>query len=146
MTAPYVFAEPGPGSREGDTGDGPARALLARLGELRGRVSALVEQRSAGDPTADDPLRGLYLSEEAVRHLLDTWPAAPDGPAADGTAGGPAPGPGDRPDRLDRLAGRGDLTALDVALLLVALAPDVDRTFEPLYGYLNDDVRPACSM
>ncbi len=25
-------------------------------------------------------------------------------------------------------------------MLLVALAPDVDRTFEPLYGYLNDDV------
>ncbi len=32
------------------------------------------------------------------------------------------------------------LSALDAAILLAALAPDVDRGFEPLYGYLNDDV------
>ncbi|MGW5501802.1 ATP-binding protein [Streptomyces rochei] len=116
----------------------PTHALLARLAAVRERVTALVEQRAAGDPTADDPLRGLYLSDEAVRHLLRTWR-----PPAGDDAAGPAPG-GDRsgpaPDRLASLAGRTGLTELDVAVLLVALAPDVDRTFEPLYGYLNDDV------
>ncbi|WP_330334572.1 ATP-binding protein [Streptomyces sp. NBC_00536] len=130
-----------------DEGD-PGRALLDRLGALRGRVSALVERRTAGDPTADDPLRGLYLSDEAVRHVLGTWPPVPDVPAGSGRNGGadPAHGPGDQPhqldrmDRMARLAGRAGLTALDVAVVLVALAPDVDRTFEPLYGYLNDDV------
>ncbi|MFD8026490.1 ATP-binding protein, partial [Streptomyces lavendulae] len=146
MSSPYAAQAPDPQTAGGpppDAADDPARALLARLGGLRGRVSALVERRAAGDPTADDPLRGLYLSEEAVRHLLGTWPAvaadappaAPDaGPGRD-AGGEPAPG-----DRLARLAGRAGLTALDVAVLLVALAPDVDRTFEPLYGYLNDDV------
>ncbi|MDH6540078.1 AAA family ATPase [Streptomyces sp. SPB4] len=146
MSSPYAAPAPDPRTPGGpppDAADDPARALLARLGGLRGRVSALVERRAAGDPTADDPLRGLYLSEEAVRHLLGTWPAvaadappaAPDaGPGRD-AGGEPAPG-----DRLARLAGRAGLTALDVAVLLVALAPDVDRTFEPLYGYLNDDV------
>ncbi|MFF8593098.1 ATP-binding protein [Streptomyces sp. NPDC015220] len=133
----------------------PADALLARLAALRERVAPLVEHRSAGDPTAADPLRGLYLSEEAVRRLLrpaDPMPGAvpvPDpeaGPGAlpwavlcdpPGTLPGPAAPPG---DRLAGLCARLGLTELDAALLVIALAPDLDRTFEPLYGYLNDDV------
>ncbi|MEU0226377.1 ATP-binding protein [Streptomyces sp. NPDC006284] len=116
----------------------PAHALLGRLAALRERVTALVEHRAAGDPTADDPLRGLYLSDDAVRHLLRTWPApgAPGAVPPHAPAGGPA-GSG---DRLALLAGRNGLTELDTTVLLTALAPDVDRTFEPLYGYLNDDV------
>ncbi|WP_217171430.1 ATP-binding protein [Streptomyces sp. AC512_CC834] len=118
--------------------DDPARVLLARLTVLRERVTALVEHRSTDDPTADDPLRGLYLSDEAVQHLLRTWQSGDDpGAALPVSVDGPA-GPG---DRLARLAGRtGQLTELDRAVLLMALAPDVDRTFEPLYGYLNNDV------
>ena len=42
--------------------------------------------------------------------------------------------------RLRNLARRAGLDALDVDLLLVALAPDLDARFERLYGYLNDDV------
>ncbi|MFF7310091.1 AAA family ATPase [Streptomyces sp. NPDC008137] len=109
----------------------PAPALLSRLAELRDRVALLVEHRSADDPTAGDPLRGLYLSEEAVRHLLRPAEPLPLD----------RPGPGVRPDdRLARLSARLRLTELDTALLLIALAPDLDRGFEPLYGYLNDDV------
>lgn len=116
--------------------------LLGRLRALRDRAARLVELRRAGDPAADDPLRGLYLSEEAVRHLVqraDTGadgrllPAPPDGGAADG-------GAADGGDRLHDLALRLGLTPLDVHILLIALAPDIDRTFEPLYAYLNDDV------
>ncbi|MFF8873468.1 ATP-binding protein [Streptomyces massasporeus] len=109
----------------------PATALLTRLAELRHRAALLVEHRSADDPTAGDPLRGLYLSDEAVRHLLR--PAEPlplTCPDADGPPG----------DRLAGLSLRLGLTELDSALLLIALAPDLDRGFEPLYGYLNDDV------
>lgn len=124
-----------------------AHTLLPRLARVRDRAALLVEERSATDPTATDPLRGLYLSGDAVRHLLGS--AVPD----------PSPTPGEAEaepeavdramreatttaggDRLARLADRHGLTELDVGLLLVALAPDVDRTFEPLYGYLNDDV------
>lgn len=114
--------------------DGTA-ALLARLAALRDGVAALVDRRAAADPTAADPLRGLYLSEEAVRHYLAGGTAAP--------ADAPAPA-GDDPlaghDALTGLAARLGLTGLDAAILLVALAPDLDRSFEPLYGYLNDDV------
>ncbi|WP_416985565.1 ATP-binding protein [Streptomyces sp. T028] len=109
----------------------PATALLVRLADLRERVAGLVDERVVGDPTAGDPLRGLYLSEEAVRHLLERGPGSvtPVDPAVDVPV-----------DRLSALAGRLSLTGLDIAVLLVALAPDLDRTFEPLYGYLNDDV------
>lgn len=65
--------------------DGTA-ALLARLALLRDGVAALVDRRAAADPTADDPLRGLYLSEDAVRHHLAGATAAPDDT-------GPRPGP-----------------------------------------------------
>jgi hypothetical protein len=113
------------------SGTDPVAALVARLRGLRERVALLVEQRSLDDPTATDPLRGLYLSEEAVRHLLR--PVEPARP--------PLPGPDEQPyDRLAELSARLGLTELDAALLLIALAPDLDRAFEPLYGYLNDDV------
>ncbi|MFF7609045.1 AAA family ATPase [Streptomyces parvulus] len=126
-----------PGSAASGPYDDPGRVLAARLAGLRGPVTALIDRRAGGDPTADDPLRGLYLSDEAVQHLLDTWPSGDGaGPAEPLPPGDPA----DPADRLARLAGRTRLTELDTAVLLIALAPDVDRTFEPLYGYLNNDV------
>lgn len=127
-----------PGAPVSDRYDDPAHALLARLAALREQVTALVEHRTATDPTADDPLRGLYLSDDAVHHLLHTWPPT--------TAGHSAPPPAhsgaqhDPADRLARLAERMGLTDWDTTVLLIALAPDIDRTFEQLYGYLNDDV------
>jgi hypothetical protein len=65
-----------------------------------------------------------------------------DGPWGERTAGGPTEmvEPTDKPGRLPSLAGRAGLCALDVDLLMVALAPDLDSRFESLYGYLNDDV------
>ena len=114
--------------------------LLARLDRLRERVAQLVATRSAGDPTAHDPLRGLYLSPDAVRHLLRRADAVQDA-GDDELAGLPEESEVEGgADRLHRLAVRLGLTLLDVELLLIALAPDLERTFEPLYGYLNDDV------
>ncbi|MDQ0404656.1 ATP-binding protein [Streptomyces sp. DSM 40167] len=138
MNAPGTGSGPAaPGTAASGPYDDPGRVLSARLAGLRGPVTALVDRRAGGDPTADDPLRGLYLSDEAVQHLLDTWPSGDaTGPAQPLPAVTPA-GPG---DRLAWLADRTRLTELDTAVLLIALAPDVDRTFEPLYGYLNNDV------
>ncbi|WP_434100050.1 ATP-binding protein [Streptomyces olivaceus] len=120
----------------------PARVLSARLAALHEPVATLVEQRAGTDPTADDPLRGLYLSDEAVQHLLDSWPSDAEDAAPGHAPSGPVPDvpQADPADRLARLAARTNLTELDTAVLLIALAPDVDRTFEPLYGYLNNDV------
>ncbi|MEV5160156.1 ATP-binding protein [Streptomyces sp. NPDC053728] len=151
--------------------------LLERLAVLRERVAFLVERRSATDPTATDPMRGMYLTDGAVRHLLfgptqgATYPSRPEepdgaggrGPAQkpeteeaaeqpetaqeapdeyDGSAWSEPSGPSEPSDddRLHWLAHWLRLSPLDTQILLIALAPDLDRTFEALYGYLNDDV------
>ena len=51
-----------------------AEALTANLELLRKRVQALVEYRSVGDPSADDPLRGLHHTPETIGWLLDRPP------------------------------------------------------------------------
>jgi len=105
-------------------------SLRARLTELRQRIALLVAARSADDPTAGDPLRGLHLSPEAVQRMLED-PPPPTATAEPQTV---------RQDRLQALAASCGLTELDLRLLLLALAPDLDRGFEQLYGYLNDDI------
>jgi hypothetical protein len=60
-------------------------------------------------------------------------------PARD--TGGPAPVSAPRPAaRFDWLAREFGLSPLDIEILLIAIAPDLDRAFEACYGYLNDDV------
>ncbi|MGW9035273.1 ATP-binding protein [Streptomyces sp. NPDC055721] len=108
--------------------------MLDLIAALRARVAALVDARSAGDPTAGDPLRGLYVTEETARRI-----AAEPVRAAGHDAAVPLPDTGG-PSRLAELARTFGLSALDAHVLVAALAPDVDRGFESLYGYLNDDV------
>ncbi len=118
--------------------------LLGRAQLVETRVRELVAQRRAGDPTPDDPFRGLYVSEETVEQLLSTEAPAvsalhtgartaleSDADAAESSGSGL---------RLRRLARTAGLSALDVEVLMIALLPDLDSRFERLYGYLNDDV------
>lgn len=123
-----------------------AAALLYRLRGVEQAIRKAVAQRRRADPNPDDPFRGLYLSDEAIDAVLDTprapFPAAA-APARPDPAGGirqPAAPRGNDDGRLGTLATAAGLTELDLALLLVALAPDVDSRFEQLYAYLNDDV------
>ncbi|RGC65806.1 Proteasome-associated ATPase [Micromonospora sp. MW-13] len=156
-------------------GDSPT--LLRRLQRVELAVRAAVAARREADPQPDDPFRGLYLSDEAVdaalaagREPFAPWPGDPADASARASAGsgptvgpeetapaGPGPTPGGTdgtgrkpgPDRLAALARAAGLTPLDEALLLVALAPDVDSRFELFYGYLNDDVtrrRPSVGL
>ncbi|CAM5663947.1 ATP-binding protein [Streptomyces avidinii] len=115
--------------------------LWTRLRLVEERVRRAVELRRAVDPDPDDPYRGQYLTPEAVARILD----APHGPAL------PAPAPAAPPagSPLDVLATRFALEPLDLDLLLVAVAPDLDARFERLYGYLNDDLtrrRPTVGL
>jgi hypothetical protein len=130
----------------GSTGPGSLPHVLARLAVVEARVRRAVALRRGTDPNPDDPFRGLYLSDEAVALVLDAdrAPLAPD--AADHERLAEAEAAADAAEaagadlRLRRLARVFGLTPLDVEILLVALAPDVDVRFEQLYGYLNDDV------
>lgn len=140
MTAPLPAA-----AADTDTG-ASLTYLLGRLGVLEARVRLTVAARRADDPAADDPFRGLYLSDEQVDRLLAgaTLPPLPDPDtqshleslettADDAEAAGESL-------RLRDLARAFGLNPLDVELLLVAVAPDLDSRFERLYGYLHDDV------
>lgn len=130
--------------------------VLGRLGVIEDRIRAVVAVRRTHDPAPDDPFRGLYLSDEAVDLLLSGPRAGADAIAAlDGgrleaceAAADDAEEAGCRL-RLRDLAAVFDLDPVDVDLLLVGLAGDVDPRFEQFFGYLNDDVtrrRPSVSV
>lgn len=117
-------------------GDPSLDELLGRLAAVEDLVRAAVAARRAGDSDPDDAFRGLYLSDDHVDTLLAR--GGPPGPstAPAATPREDEPGAG----RLAELARRCGLDALDLEILLVALAPDLDARFEKLYGYLHDDV------
>jgi hypothetical protein len=115
--------------------------LWDRLGAVEARVREAVAARRDGDPDPDDPYRGQYLTPEAVARILDE----------PGGLGLPAQGAWEPPagSVLDGLVRRFGLSPLDLDLLLIALAPDLDPRFERLYGYLNDDLtrrRPTVGL
>jgi hypothetical protein len=117
-----------------------AAHLLECLRALEARVREAVARRRQTDPNPDDPFRGLYLSDEDVDRLLessDPVAAAEVPPRLLACAESDAVG---ELFRLNGLAVAFGLEPLDVELLLVALAPDLDPRFERLYGYLHDDV------
>jgi hypothetical protein len=128
------------------TADASLADVLARVGVVEERIRSLVESRRADDPQPDDPFRGLYLSEEAVDRLLA--PNTPNTPDDLGAIGAIAPD-SPRSSRLEDIERRFGLIPLDIELLLVALACDLDPRFEQLFGYLNDDVtrkRPSVAV
>jgi hypothetical protein len=129
--------------------DASALHLAGRLGLVADRVRRAVERRRSGDPDPDDRFRGLYVSDAQVDHLLGGGfgpllglEVDPDAAArlAEIEATADTAEAAGAEIRLRRLARTFRLEPLDVELLLVALAPDLDPRFERLYGYLHDDV------
>jgi hypothetical protein len=124
--------------------------LWFRLRLLEGRVRRAVEARDVGrvtgaDPGPEDPFLGLYLTPGAAQRILDT----PGGTADPARCAPPAVEPPPAGTRLAAVADRFGLAPVDVELLLVAVAPEVDTRFERLYGYLNDDMtrrRPTVGL
>jgi hypothetical protein len=90
-----------------------------------------------------DELRGLYISDLQVDELLRRRMShdGPTGPAARLTESARelrALRAGDTP--LTRLARSLALTDFESALLVLALAPELDLKYETIYAYLNNDV------
>ena len=119
--------------------------LLGRLDVVTARLRGATESRRAVDLDPLDRFKGLHISAARVDQLLrqeSPLPAHPlaarelvhiEAEADEAEARG-------CDLRLRRLARTFDLDELDVELLLVAVAPDLDDRFERLYGYLHDDV------
>src|SRR3981081_3688797 len=141
-----VLPHPLAGEGQGGGLDEALIHVLRRLELVEARVRAAVARRRATDPETDDRFRGLYISQVHVDRLLaeKSVPAAPDAGAAkarDEIEAAADAGEREGADlRLRRLARNFHLDEINIELLLIAMAPDVDARFERLYGYLQDDV------
>jgi hypothetical protein len=121
--------------------------LYGRLALIEARVRGAVERRRATDPDPNDRFRGLYISDAQVDQLLTGQVRIDDGPIPElDQALARLEARADLAEvdgadlRLRRLAASFGLDQLDVEILLIALAPDLDPRFERLYAYLHDDV------
>src|SRR5438445_12263463 len=117
--------------------------LRERLAIVEARVRDAVERRRASDPNPDDRFRGLYISDRDIDGLVsastaqstaqatvdryaergaqvEAWAEALEGQGA--------------ALRLLQLARAFGLQPIDVELLLIAVAPDLDPRFERFYG------------
>ena len=133
----------------GEGTDWSTSYVLARLELVRAQVEAAVAARREVDPKPDDPYRGVYTDDREIDHLLSQHGAVPRRPPRDPSIDAARDALTRKAEtlrragtrlRLDDLADAFRLERFDVDLLLVALAPDLDPSFEKLYGYLNDDV------
>src|SRR5262245_8856849 len=104
------------------------------------RAAVLRAQTAGHDPT--DAMRGLIISDDEVDGYLARPALAGLWPDSE------VPHPAETLPQINlnedplfaSLAYSFHLNPLDTILLLVCLAPELDRRYERLYGYLQDDV------
>jgi hypothetical protein len=121
--------------------------LWLALGRLDRRLERAVASADAalGSGTTAEPYRGLYITSEDVHRLLKQQPGEPR-LVSPGTGSDEAM---PEASRFPWLAARFGLTAFDLDMMLIALAPEVDLRYERLYAYLQDDVtrrRPSVDL
>src|SRR5215212_4239477 len=106
---------------------------------LAAALSSVRETSATEEESAAEQLRGLYLTHDGVDRLLAREPGEPaftfrkdDGEELHD--------PSEASVHLRRLADAYGLSVFDLNVLLVALAPELDRRYELLYAYLQDDI------
>lgn len=125
--------------------NGACQGLLnafASLDKLLDRALRMAPMVYAWEPGSTQ-FRGLYITEQDAHHLLDRAPGVPVFGSTDHEVlVDSLPG-------LAALAERYRLTTFESAVLLLALAPEVDLRYERIYAYLQDDVarrRPSVDL
>lgn len=86
---------------------------------------------------ASDPYRGMHIDDAEVDQLLSQTPGAPQFLTEEELVP-PWKTPG---SRLAHLQHSFELSDFDIEVIAIALAPELDRRYERLYAYLQDDVR-----
>jgi hypothetical protein len=107
--------------------------MLPELARLDRLIAREIERLRAAYEISLDEFRGLYISDEQVDALVQERGGAPDGTDA---------------ERLPLVAGdpwalvveRFRLTPVERDVLLIAVAPELDRKYETLFAYLNNEV------
>lgn len=114
--------------------------LLERLDLLLERAIAATDL-AVGDAATTDPHRGLHITDAEAERLLTREPGVP---TFLGYGYEPVEFPAELlpPDsRLAWLQQTFGLSNFDVDVVAIALAPELDRRYERLYAYMQDDVR-----
>ncbi len=134
--------------------------VLAELERLDLLIQAQVWQARRASAAGNEGLQGLYVSEEEIIELLaqprglPRWAAAPGPPALPEVQAALARRKTESVRqgvvlRLDELARLFQLAPLDIDILLLGLAPEIDSRYERLYAYLQDDInkkRPTVDL
>ncbi len=123
-----------------------AYEIVHALGKLDRRLEQAVSvaQATYGPEALADSFRGLHITQLEVGQLLARNPAEPL--FAWEAAGVPADA---RIDCLDWLAETFGLSAFELDVLLIGLAPELDPRYERIYAFLQDDVarrRPSVDL
>jgi hypothetical protein len=115
--------------------------LLGMLGWLDVAIEREILRLRGRYQLSLDEFRGLYVSDEQVDSLLRQ-----SGFAALGEAALPSYAPA---SRWKAMASRLGFEAVECAVLLVAIAGELDSRYPPLFAYLNDDAarrRPTLDL
>ena len=123
-------------------------SIFSALGGLDRLLSSAREAYADEETAAAEQFRGLYLTHDDVKRLLAREPGTPVFSSARGGVENMA----DVSlafEPLRRLADEHGLSDFDLNVLLIALAPELDRRYEQVYAYLQDDVtrkRPTVDL
>jgi hypothetical protein len=144
--------------------------LLAGLAAVDLRIRWGVMRARANGLNPDDTFRGLYISENQVDALLqhnlgpnlwpitngdgqgnelNQWAEAAQQARAQWLARTAVSRQANIPLRLDQLRQEFNLSDIEVDILLLALAPELDVRYQRLFAYLQDDVtqkRPSVDL
>ena len=122
----------------------PQRAAAAAAAHWSEQLLAELEQRIARELTAlreagvDPALQGLVVTDQEVASLIQRLRTAGTGPAAGSLLARVSALPG--AEVVLALVRRFALGPFEADTLLACLASEIDRRFERLFAYLNDDL------
>jgi hypothetical protein len=117
--------------------------LLVALDHLLERA-VQIAQSIWGSDTTPERFRGLYINQTEVNRLLRQMPGEPLG-----STGGLCWPATDECTRVNALQQMFSLSPFEMAIVIIALAPEIDLRYERLYAYLQDDVtrkRPTVDL
>jgi hypothetical protein len=118
-------------------GASPRTWTDALVFELDRRVAGLIA--SMRDGVSNPALKHLVVTDAEVDHLLSARDADDDRLFAGSLLASLLEYPEARA-KLDRLCRAFALDAFELEVLLACLAPDIDRRFDRLFAYVNDDL------
>jgi AAA+ superfamily predicted ATPase len=125
--------------------------LLPAFRRLGQRLKLLAEARDASESDLDPQVfPGLTITKSELSRLLEREPGTAAFTGDDVLFDGPLLNPSDNANsELMWLAREYDLSSFDLDVILIALATEVDRSYERVFGYLEDDItckRPSVDL